>query len=34
MIEVNEQSEGVFVIKIIMQEVHTLDVPDLKEKFC
>ena len=32
MIEVNEQSEGVFVIKIIMQEVHTLDVPDLKEK--
>ena len=32
MIEVNDKGNGVFVIKIIMQEVHTLDVPDLKEK--
>lgn len=32
MIEVNDKGEGVFVIKIVMQEVHTLDVPDLKEK--
>jgi anti-anti-sigma factor len=32
MIEVKDQGDGVFVIKIVMQEVHTLDVPDLKEK--
>jgi anti-anti-sigma factor len=32
MIEVNDKGNGLFVIKIIMQEVHTLDVPDLKEK--
>jgi anti-sigma B factor antagonist len=32
MIEVNDKGEGVFVIRIAMQEVHTLDVPDLKEK--
>jgi len=32
MIEVNDRGQGVFTIKIIMQEVHTLDVPDLKEK--
>jgi anti-anti-sigma factor len=31
MIEVNDKGQGVFIIKIIMQEVHT-DVPDLKEK--
>ena len=32
MIEVNDQGSGVFVIRIVMAEVHTLDVPDLKEK--
>jgi anti-sigma B factor antagonist len=32
MIEVQEKGEGIFVIKIVMKEVHTLDVPDLKEK--
>ncbi len=32
MIEVNDKGNGLFVIKIVMQEVHTLDVPDLKEK--
>jgi anti-anti-sigma factor len=32
MIEVNDKGQGVFVIRIVMQEVHTLDVPDLKEK--
>lgn len=32
MIEVNDKGQGVFTIKIVMQEVHTLDVPDLKEK--
>lgn len=32
MIEVNDKGQGLFVIKIVMQEVHTLDVPDLKEK--
>ncbi len=32
MIEVNDKGEGLFVIRIAMQEVHTLDVPDLKEK--
>ena len=32
MIEINDKGNGVFVIKIVMKEVHTLDVPDLKEK--
>jgi len=32
MIEVNDKGSGLFVIKIVMPEVHTLDVPDLKEK--
>ena len=32
MIEVKDKGEGIFIIKIQMQEVHTLDVPDLKEK--
>lgn len=32
MIEINDKGDGVFVIKIVMKEVHTLDVPDLKEK--
>jgi anti-anti-sigma factor len=32
MIEVNDKGGGIFVIKIVMKEVHTLDVPDLKEK--
>lgn len=32
MIEVAEKANGIFVIKIVMKEVHTLDVPDLKEK--
>jgi len=31
MIEISNKDNGVFVIKIIMQEVHTLDVPNLKE---
>jgi anti-anti-sigma factor len=32
MIEVDDKGSGVFIIKIVMPEVHTLDVPDLKEK--
>ncbi len=32
MIKLNDKGEGIFVISIIMEEVHTLDVPDLKEK--
>ncbi|PKL39139.1 MAG: hypothetical protein CVV44_09750 [Spirochaetae bacterium HGW-Spirochaetae-1] len=32
MIEINDRGSGVFVVKIVMTEVHTLDVPDLKEK--
>ena len=32
MIEVKDRGEGIFIIKIQTQEVHTLDVPDLKEK--
>jgi anti-anti-sigma factor len=32
MIEVIDKGEGLYVIKIVMKEVHTLDVPDLKEK--
>lgn len=32
MIELTDKGNGTFVVKIIMQEVHTLDVPDLKER--
>ncbi len=32
MIQLDERGNGLCIIKIIMQEVHTLDVPDLKEK--
>jgi len=32
MIEINENGSGIFTIKIRMEEVHTLDVPDLKER--
>lgn len=32
MINLEEKGNGLFVIKIAMREVHTLDVPDLKEK--
>ncbi|HOP64428.1 MAG TPA: STAS domain-containing protein [Spirochaetota bacterium] len=32
MINLEERGNGLFVIKIVMSEVHTLDVPDLKEK--
>jgi len=32
MIEVIDKGQGICVVKILMQEVHTLDVPDLKEK--
>ncbi|HOT43391.1 MAG TPA: STAS domain-containing protein [Spirochaetota bacterium] len=32
MIEVSDKGDNLFVIKIVMKEVHTLDVPDLKEK--
>lgn len=32
MIEVTDKGNGLYVIKIVMKEVHTLDVPDLKEK--
>jgi len=32
MINLEEKGNGLFVIKIVMKEVHTLDVPDLKEK--
>ena len=32
MIQLEEKGNGLCVIKIIMQEVHTLDVPELKEK--
>ena len=32
MIQLDERGDGLCVIKIIMKEVHTLDVPDLKEK--
>jgi anti-anti-sigma factor len=32
MIEVVDKGDGLFIIKIVMKEVHTLDVPDLKEK--
>lgn len=32
MLEIADKGDGLFVIRIAMQEVHTLDVPDLKEK--
>jgi len=32
MIEVLDRGNGIFVVKIVMKDVHTLDVPDLKEK--
>lgn len=32
MIEINDNGNGIFLITIKMIEVHTLDVPDLKEK--
>lgn len=32
MIQLDERGNGLCVIKIIMKEVHTLDVPNLKEK--
>ncbi len=32
MINLEDKGNGLFVIKIVMREVHTLDVPDLKEK--
>ncbi len=32
MIKVEDKGDGIFTISIVMQEVHTLDVPDLKEK--
>jgi anti-sigma B factor antagonist len=32
MIEVHDKGNGIFSIKIVMREVHTLDVPDLKER--
>ena len=32
MINLEDKGNGLFIIKIVMREVHTLDVPDLKEK--
>jgi anti-anti-sigma factor len=32
MIELDDRGNSLFIIKIVMPEVHTLDVPDLKEK--
>jgi anti-sigma B factor antagonist len=32
MFDLTEKGEGIFIIKIEMTEVHTLDVPELKEK--
>lgn len=32
MIEIKDQGNGIFIIHIKMSEVHTLDVPELKEK--
>lgn len=32
MIELTDKGNDTYVVKIIMQQVHTLDVPDLKEK--
>ncbi|HDP80975.1 MAG TPA: anti-sigma factor antagonist [Spirochaetes bacterium] len=32
MLDIKEMENGVFVVKVNINEVHTLDVPDLKEK--
>lgn len=32
MIHLEEKENGLCIIKVVMREVHTLDVPDLKEK--
>lgn len=32
MLDINDMGSGVFVIKVKIDEVHTLDVPELKEK--
>ncbi len=32
MFELIERNNGIFIVKIEMPEVHTLDVPELKEK--
>jgi anti-anti-sigma factor len=32
MIKVEDKGDGFFIVSIVMQEVHTLDVPDLKDK--
>jgi len=32
MIQLEDRGNDLYVVKIIMQEVHTLDVPELKEK--
>ncbi|HOQ12923.1 MAG: Anti-sigma-B factor antagonist [Spirochaetes bacterium ADurb.Bin218] len=32
MINLEEKGNGLFIVKIAMREVHTLDVPELKEK--
>ena len=32
MIEVSDKGDKIFVIRIVMKEVHSLDIPNLKEK--
>ena len=32
MINLEENENGLFIVKIAMREVHTIDVPELKEK--
>ncbi len=32
MLDIKDMANGIFVVKVNMNEVHTLDVPDLKEK--
>jgi anti-sigma B factor antagonist len=32
MIEVTDKGNGLYVVKITMKEIHTLEVPELKEK--
>ena len=32
MIEISNKGDGLFVVQVKIPEVHTLDVPDLKEK--
>lgn len=32
MIKIQDKNNGVFVIKVGLKEVHTLDVPDLKDR--